>query len=55
MKLGMYFMALAPISTTYYINPSHQFVCLYVYLLIVVGQPLGKNVTAATNIHPTIE
>jgi hypothetical protein len=31
MKLDMYVMATEPISTAYYINPSHQFVCLYVY------------------------
>jgi hypothetical protein len=31
MKLGMYIMAPEPISTAYYINPSHQSVCLYVY------------------------
>jgi hypothetical protein len=32
MKLGMYIMAPEPISTEYFINPSHQFVCLYVLL-----------------------
>jgi hypothetical protein len=30
MKLGMYIMAPELISTTYFINPSHQSVCLYV-------------------------
>jgi hypothetical protein len=30
-KSGMYITAPEPISTTYCINPSHQFVCLYVY------------------------
>jgi hypothetical protein len=31
MKLGMYIMPTEPISMAYYINPSHQSVCLYVY------------------------
>jgi hypothetical protein len=31
MKFGMYIMAPEPISTAHVINPSHQFVCLYVY------------------------
>jgi hypothetical protein len=31
MKLGMYIMAPEPISSAYFINPSHQSVCLYVY------------------------
>jgi hypothetical protein len=48
-------MAHEPISTAYFINPSHQSVCLYVYPLIVARQRLGKNVTAATNTHATIE
>jgi hypothetical protein len=30
-KLGMYVMAPEPIPTTYYINPSHHSVCLYMY------------------------
>jgi hypothetical protein len=30
-KLGMYIMAPEPISTAYFINPSHQSVCLYLY------------------------
>jgi hypothetical protein len=51
MKLGMYGMALEPISTTYLINPAHQ----YVYLLIVARQRLSKNITAAANTHATIE
>jgi hypothetical protein len=46
MKLGMHTMALEPVSTAYFINPSHQFVCLYMYL---VRQPLGKHVPLATN------
>jgi hypothetical protein len=55
MKLGMYIMAPEPISTAYFINPSHQSVCLYVYPLIVARQRLGKNITAETNTQVTIE
>jgi hypothetical protein len=32
MKLGMYIMALEPISTAYFINPSHQCVCMCLLL-----------------------
>jgi hypothetical protein len=49
MKLGMYIMAHKPISTMYFINPSHQSVCLYVYPTIVARQRLGKHIPAATN------
>jgi hypothetical protein len=49
MKLGMYIMAPEPISTAYFINPSHQFVCLYVSLPTVAMQRLGKHVLAARN------
>jgi hypothetical protein len=49
MKLGMYILALEPISAAYFINPFHQSVCVYVYSLIVARQRLGKNVNAATN------
>jgi hypothetical protein len=31
MKLGMYIMAPEPTSTAYFINSSHQSLCLYVY------------------------
>jgi hypothetical protein len=55
MKLGMYIMTSEPISTAYFINPSHQSVCLYVYLPIVARQRLGGNVTTATNTHAKIE
>jgi hypothetical protein len=43
MKPGMYIMAPEPISTAYFINPSHQSVCLYVYSPIVARQRLGKT------------
>jgi hypothetical protein len=55
MKLGAGIMALEPISTAYFINLSHQSVCLYVYSPIVARQRLAKNVTAATNKHAKIE
>jgi hypothetical protein len=51
----MYIMAPELISTAYFINPSHQSVCLYVYLLIVACQRLGTNVTAVTNTRAAIE
>jgi hypothetical protein len=50
MRLGIYIMVPEPISTAYLINPSHKFVCLYVYLLVAM-QRIGKSVTAATNTH----
>jgi hypothetical protein len=51
MKLGMHIMAPEPASTAYFINPFLQYVCLYVYPLIVARQRLGKNVAAVTNTH----
>jgi hypothetical protein len=36
-------------------RPSHQCLCLYVYSSIVARQRLGKNITAPTNSHATIE
>jgi hypothetical protein len=33
-KLGMYIMAPEPISTAYFLNSSHQSVCLYVYPVV---------------------
>jgi hypothetical protein len=54
MELGLNMMAAQPISTEYFINPSHHFVCLYVYTSFVARQRLGK-VTAATNIHAAVE
>jgi hypothetical protein len=55
MKLGMYIMAPEPVSLAYFINPSHQSLCPYVYPPIVARQQLDKNVTVATNTHVTIE
>jgi hypothetical protein len=48
MKLGIYIMASGPFSTAYFINLSHQSVCLCVYPRIVARQRLGKHVPAAT-------
>jgi hypothetical protein len=55
MKLGMFIMVPEPISTAYFINPSHQSMCLYVYPPTVASQRFGKNVTAATDTETTIE
>jgi hypothetical protein len=50
MKLSKYIIAPEPISTTYFINLSHQFVCLYVYPPpFIAKQRLGKHVPAPTN------
>jgi hypothetical protein len=54
-KLGMCIMAPEPISAAYFINPSHQSLCLYVYPPIVARQRLGKNDTAVTSRHAKIE
>jgi hypothetical protein len=64
MKLGMYIMAPEPISTVYFINPSHQSLSVCVSLLLLLGkgsvecippftarQQLGKHVTTATGTH----
>jgi hypothetical protein len=51
LKLGMYIMAPEPISTAYFINPSHQSFCLYVYPPLVARQHLGKSFTAARNTY----
>jgi hypothetical protein len=55
MKPGIYIMVPEPILTMYFINPTNQSVCLYLYPSIVALQRFGKNVTAATNTHVTIE
>jgi hypothetical protein len=55
MNLGMYILAPEPISTAYFINPSHQSVCLYVYPPIFARQRLGKKVTMTRNTQATIE
>jgi hypothetical protein len=41
-------MALEPISSAYFINSTHQPVCLC-FLPVVGRHRLGKNLTAATN------
>jgi hypothetical protein len=37
MKLGLYNLALEPVSAAYFINPSHQSACLFVYPLPLLG------------------
>jgi hypothetical protein len=51
MKHGM---ATERIATAYFINVSHQSVCLYMYPLSLLGK-LGKNGTEVTNTHATVE
>jgi hypothetical protein len=53
--LGTYIMTPEAISTAYFINSSHQSLCLYMKPLIVARQRLSKNVAAATNTHATIQ
>jgi hypothetical protein len=48
-------MALEPISMAYFINPSNQSMCLYVYAPFVVRQRPDKIFTAAKNMHATME
>jgi hypothetical protein len=50
-KLAVYLMAHEPISMAYFMNHSHQSVCLYVYPLVVARQRFGKNFSTATNIR----
>jgi hypothetical protein len=52
-KLGMYIMACEPISTVYFINPSHQTVCLCVSP-VIARQWLDTVIAAAMNTHATI-
>jgi hypothetical protein len=42
MKFGMYIMALVPISTAYFVNPSCQTVCLYFYYLFNCNWVLAR-------------
>jgi hypothetical protein len=53
MKLGKHIMAPEPISAAYFINASHQSVCVSPH--IVARQRLGKSITKETNTHATIE
>jgi hypothetical protein len=54
-QLCMCIMAPELISTAYFMNPSHQSVCLYVYPSIVARQWLGRNVTTVANTDVPIE
>jgi hypothetical protein len=51
MKLGMYIMAAEPVSAPYFMNASHQSVCL----MCIPPSLLGKNVTATTNEDASME
>jgi hypothetical protein len=51
----MYIITPEAISLVYFINPSRQSVCLYVYVINVARQRLSKNITAAKNTHSKIE
>jgi hypothetical protein len=57
MKFGMHIIAPEPISKAYFMNLSHQSLCLYEYMhpIIVDRQRLGKTVTAALNTRTTTE
>jgi hypothetical protein len=44
-----------PILMAYFINPSHQSVCLYLYPPLVARQQLSKNITMAMNTHVKIK
>jgi hypothetical protein len=52
MKLGVYITAPEPISIAYFINPSHQSVCVLPYCFQAMAL---QNVAMATNTHATIE
>jgi hypothetical protein len=56
MKLGMYEYIIAPepISTAYFINPSHQSTCLYVYPPSLLGND-SVNTLPLKRIHTAIE
>jgi hypothetical protein len=51
-KLGIHIMEPELISTAYFTNVSHWYVCLYVS---AARKQLGKNITAATNTRVTTE
>jgi hypothetical protein len=54
MKFGMYIMAPESISVTYFINPSRQTVCLYVYPTSLLGNGSVKPLPWQ-NTHTTLE
>jgi hypothetical protein len=51
MVLRTYIMAPKTVSTAYFLNLSHLYVCLYVYPISNARQRLCETVTAATNAH----
>jgi hypothetical protein len=54
MKFGMYIMAHDPILAAYFINPSHQSVCLYVYPLPLLSNGSVKTLLLQ-RIHTQLE
>jgi hypothetical protein len=48
MKLGAY-MTPELISAAYFINSSHQSMCLHMYTSIFASQRLSKNIPVVTN------
>jgi hypothetical protein len=48
-KLCVYIMATEPISTAYFISPSHQSVCLYAYSSDFATQRVDKHIPATKN------
>jgi hypothetical protein len=54
MTLRMYIMAPEPISTAYFMNPSHQSVCLHVYSPSLLGNGSVKT-SPRQRIHATAE
>jgi hypothetical protein len=55
MKLGMYIVAPKPITKAYFINTTHQSVCLRVYGLKFARKRLGRHVPMATNTSDNIK
>jgi hypothetical protein len=53
MKLGTYIMASALISTAYFINPSHQYMCVCVTPLSLLGN-CSVSMLPRQRIHETI-
>jgi hypothetical protein len=49
MKLGMYIIVLEPISTEYFINPSHQSVYISLSLYIIDRQRISGHVPVLMN------
>jgi hypothetical protein len=55
MEFDVYIIAPETISTAYFIYPSYQSACMYMYSSNVARQRLTKYITASTNTPATIE